>query len=1033
MKRKSIVTICAIALMLVLSLSVLAACNKNKHNFSGEWKNDEQYHWHECVTKKHTDVADKADHTFDAGVVTKDPTEAEEGVKTFTCTVCGYQKTEAVPKLGHTFDMNKWKYDDENHWHPATCGHADEKKDLGAHVWNEGVVTKEPTEAEEGVKTYTCTTCGKTKTATIGKLDHVHTFDMEAWKFDDENHWHPATCGHADEKKDLAAHVWNAGVVTKEPTEAEEGVKTYTCTTCGKTKTATIGRLDHEHTFNMEAWTFDDENHWHPATCGHTDEKKDFEAHKWNAGVVTTEPNYGVEGEKTFTCTVCKTTRTEPIAALAAKDNEIVLKEGKTLGKEYDGEAISITKEDFAIEGNREPAFMFKVKGADDNTYAATAPTNVGEYTVKVSVAATAEWKAATQTFDFTIAKKSLTATATKTYDGNATMPATLTGVVAGDAVTATITMTSKNVGATVKEVTLEGADKDNYTIKTDGVTANITAKPLTATANKVYDGNATMPATLTGVVAGETVTATITMTSKNVDATVKEIMLAGADKDNYTLTAANVDASITPMTIGVDWWLEYDSTSVFTGEPAELLAGDEATITVTMESANVGAAVQDFEITGKDAANYSLAIEDVNVEIAKADINGFEISNAAAFEKGFYVGATNIPEPTTDYVEIGTGYGERTIVWEMQLEGGVWSRNLTKEEVMQSKTGTFRVRIKYAEGDNYNFGATQSVSFTLNVKPRTLNVTNFDGKTYDGTPVANFNYDALEDTVEITEISGVNDLTSPYNGEQYAEYRKKGEVLWTKVTDTYIPKNAAEYEYRIGIKATDEWEAVVSDIKSFTIAQVEIKLEKGYVTTSTILQNGDLLYLASHTPVAGESIALRLVNGKAGLELTAPGSGYVKQDQKKKISVQYNLDCFRLTSTTNSNLSNYKIVKSAGQTSVEITVPPSGNGTSKLITGKSESIDAANNKTLSMWTTVNTGSFQVGQTVIVYDNTGTKLFEAKIVRVGVVDPDGDGTYNTTSQSGCVIPSDGKVCIQVDTTGLTYDVNKVVGGTIRVK
>ena len=960
MKRKSIVTICAIALMLVLSLSVLAACNKNKHNFSGEWKNDEQYHWHECVTKKHTDVADKADHTFDAGVVTKEPTEAEEGVKTFTCTVCGYQKTEAVPKLGHTFDMNKWKYDDENHWHPATCGHTDEKKDLGAHVWNEGVVTKDPT-------------------------------------------------------------------------EAEEGVKTYTCTTCGKTKTATIGRLDHEHTFNMEAWTFDDENHWHPATCGHTDEKKDFEAHKWNAGVVTTEPNYGVEGEKTFTCTVCKTTRTEPIAALAAKDNEIVLKEGKTLGKEYDGEAISITKEDFAIEGNREPAFMFKVKGADDNTYAATAPTNVGEYTVKVSVAATAEWKAATQTFDFTIAKKSLTATATKTYDGNATMPATLTGVVAGDAVTATITMTSKNVGATVKEVTLEGADKDNYTIKTDGVTANITAKPLTATANKVYDGNATMPATLTGVVAGETVTATITMTSKNVDATVKEIMLAGADKDNYTLTAANVDASITPMTIGVDWWLEYDSTSVFTGEPAELLAGDEATITVTMESANVGAAVQDFEITGKDAANYSLAIEDVNVEIAKADINGFEISNAAAFEKGFYVGATNIPEPTTDYVEIGTGYGERTIVWEMQLEGGVWSRNLTKEEVMQSKTGTFRVRIKYAEGDNYNFGATQSVSFTLNVKPRTLNVTNFDGKTYDGTPVANFNYDALEDTVEITDLPGVNDLTSPYNGEQYAEYRKKGEVLWTKVTDTYIPKNAAEYEYRIGIKATDEWEAVVSDIKSFTIAQVEIKLEKGYVTTSTILQNGDLLYLASHTPVAGESIALRLVNGKAGLELTAPGSGYVKQDQKKKISVQYNLDCFRLTSTTNSNLSNYKIVKSAGQTSVEITVPPSGNGTSKLITGKSESIDAANNKTLSMWTTVNTGSFQVGQTVIVFDNTGTKLFEAKIVRVGVVDPDGDGTYNTTSQSGCVIPSDGKVCIQVDTTGLTYDVNKVVGGTIRVK
>ena len=225
----------------------------------------------------------------------------------------------------------------------------------------------------------------------------------------------------------------------------------------------------------------------------------------------------------------------------------------------------------------------------------------------------------------------------------------------------------------------------------------------------------------------------------------------------------------------------------------------------------------------------------------------------------------------------------------------------------------------------------------------------------------------------------------------------------------------------------------MVSEIKTFTISQVEIKLEKGYIVTSTILQNGKLLYLASHTPVAGESVALRLVNEKAGLELTASGSGYVKQDQKKKVSVQNNLDCFRLTSTSNANLSNYKIVKDPKQTSVEITVPPSGKGTSNLITGKSESIDAANNKQLSMWTTVKTGSFQVGQTVIVYDNTGTKLLEAKIVRVGVVDPNGDGTYNITSQSGCVIPSDGKIRIEIDATGLTYDVNKVPGGTIVAK
>ena len=733
MKRKSLFTICAIALMLVLSLSVLAACNKNKHNFSGEWKNDEQYHWHECVTKKHMDVADKADHTFDAGVVTKDPTEAEEGVKTFTCTVCGYQKTEAVPKLGHTFDMNKWKYDDENHWHPATSGHADEKKDLGAHVWNEGVVTKEPT-------------------------------------------------------------------------EAEEGVKTYTCTTCGKTKTATIGRLDHEHTFNMEAWTFDDENHWHPATCGHTDEKKGFEAHNWNAGVVTTEPNYGVEGEKTFTCTVCKTTRTEPIAALAAKDNEIVLKEGKTLGKEYDREAISITKEDFVIEGNREPAFMFKVKGADDNTYAATAPTNVGEYTVKVSVAATAEWKAASNTFDFAI---------------------------------------------------------------------------------------------------------------------------------------------------------------------------------------------------------------------AKADISGFEISNAAAFEKGFYVGATNIPEPTTDYVEIGTGYGERTIVWEKQLEGGVWSRDLTKEEVMQSKTGTFRVRIKYAEGDNYNFGATQFVSFTLNVKPRTLTVNSFAGKTYDGKPMANFTFNSLVKKFGATSHDGVQNFTSGLeSGEKYVEFRRKGEVLWTKVTGTYIPKNAAEYEYRVGVTATDEWAAVVSEVKTFTIKPYEFVLELGYGQNQNnpSYDEGKTFFLRifykanGKELIEGQTIELWLDNEKAGFKTEKRNNVYYFiPDQKKQVTP----DCFflKITNITNPVMENYKIVtKSPSVTTVEITV------VEKLTTGKSTTgkIQALNETEKWIRATVEKGSFKVGQTVEVYNSAGVKLGEATITQIKV--------KGTISASGFAIPSDGLVQITLDKvfSGMVY-------------
>ena len=721
-------------------------------------------------------------------------------------------------------------------------------------------------------------------------LTPKHEFSTE-WSTDETCHWHACTAKKHTDTTEKLPHEFNDGVVITEPTEETEGVRTFTCKTCGYSYTKKIEVLPHTHKYDMNAWVNTEESgHYRPTTCGHADKTKDFAAHTFDEGVVTKPEGYGVVGEKTFTCTKCGYEKKVTIDALGAKDNEIKLADGKTLGKTYDRQMIAITKADFAIEGNREPALMFKVKGADDNTYTATAPTNVGEYTVKVSAEATAEWKAASKTFDFAIAKKELTGAATKEYDGNATMPATLTGVLDGETVTATITMTSKNVGA----------------------------------------------------------------------------------------------------------------------------------------------AVQSFELTGKDAGNYSLARADITAAIIKADIN-FEISNASAFTE-FFVGATNIPDPTTGYVEIGDGYGAKTIVWEKQLEGGVWSRTLTKEEVRNEKTGTYRVRIQYDDGVNYNFGATEYVSFTVKAKPRMLTVKSFTGKTYDGKPVANFTFKNLVNKFGAPTHDGVENFTSGLDsGEKYVEFRRKGEVLWTKVTDKYIPKNAAEYEYRIGVTATDEWAAVISEIKTFKISQVEIKLEKGYVATSAILQNGDLLYLASYTPVAGETISLRLVNGKAGLELSDTNPNYVKLDQKKQVSVQSNLDCFRLTSTSNANLSNYKIVKSAGQTKVEITVAPSEKGISKQITGKSESIDAANNKKLSMWTAVRAGSFQVGQTVIVSDSTGTKLFEAKIVRVGVVDPNGDGTYNITSQSGCVIPSDGKVRIEIDVTGITYDVNKVVGGSIRVK
>ena len=464
-------------------------------------------------------------------------------------------------------------------------------------------------------------------------------------------------------------------------------------------------------------------------------------------------------------------------------------------------------------------------------------------------------------------------------------------------------------------------------------------------------------------------------------------------------------------MVIGVDWEHPYDNSNILTGEPAELLAGDEATITVTMESANVGAAVKSFEITGKDAGNYSLARADVNVAIIKADIEGFTISNAAAFEKGFYVGATNLPDPTTNYVEIGTGYGEKTIVWEQELEGGVWSRNLTKEEVIQLKTGTFRVHIKYAEGANYNFGDA-FVEFTMKAKPRKISVWNFDGKMYDGKQVTNFTFNDLVNKFGATVIDGVENFTSATeSGEKYVEFREVGGEWGRNLNVANVLTNAGEYEYRIGVTATDEWEEVVSEVKTFTIKPYEFVLELGYGQNQNnpSYDRGKTFFLRvfyranGNELIEGQKIELWLDNEKAGLETREGNNGVYNfvPDRKKIVTA----DCFflKIGNITNPVMENYKIVpKFPNVTTVEITVVEYST-TQKSTSGPIQIVEAAEKR---IYATVEKGYFQVGQTVVIYNQAGDIVGEATITEISA--------GGTTSPSGFAIPSDGRVIIVLD-------------------
>lgn len=189
---------------------------------------------------------------------------------------------------------------------PATCG-ADGRIDTvcancgeviatevipatGAHTWDNGTVTTEPTETTPGVRTFTCAVCSQTKTEVIPATGaHTFVFTKTVAPSCTEAGYDLYTCrdcGASEQRnvKPALGHKWDSGTVTTEPTEKDPGTMTYTCTVCGATKTEVI-----------------------PATGPHT--------HVWDEGTVTVAPTETTPGVRTYTCTVCGQTRTEIIPA----------------------------------------------------------------------------------------------------------------------------------------------------------------------------------------------------------------------------------------------------------------------------------------------------------------------------------------------------------------------------------------------------------------------------------------------------------------------------------------------------------------------------------------------------------------------------------------------------------------------------------------------------------------------------------------------------------------------------------------------
>ena len=208
--------------------------------------------WNKIKISDYNDALKNATiHYFSEWTREKEPTCTEPGSETSVCPEagCGKTFTREIPALGHS--------------------------------WDEGKVTKPATEAEDGVKTFTCTRCGETKTETIPKLAHEHSYKavVTAPTCTEKGYTtHTCSCGDSyvdtytdplghDLKDDAAVaatcttagttagkhctrcdykegmetiaalgHAWDEGKVTKEATETTQGSMTYTCTRCPATK-----------------------------------------------------------------------------------------------------------------------------------------------------------------------------------------------------------------------------------------------------------------------------------------------------------------------------------------------------------------------------------------------------------------------------------------------------------------------------------------------------------------------------------------------------------------------------------------------------------------------------------------------------------------------------------------------------------------------------------------------------------------------------------------------------------------------------
>ena len=285
------------------------------------------------ITDHNSVIINRLGHQWDDGTVTKEPTENETGVRTYTCARCGDTKTESIPKLAHTHNYTIVVTDPTcttggYTTHTCACGDNFTTAPINplGHDWDwdNSVVTKEPTEEEPGIRTYTCTRCGATDTAEIPKLEHTHKYTSNVTNptcTAGGYTTHTCACGYqyVDSYTDPTDHSMGAWTVLTAATCTAKGSERRDCANCDHYEARDTDMIPHSYTDVVTNPTCTEKGFTtHTCTCG--DSYKDSYVnpldHAWNDGVITKQPTEDAEGVRTYTCSRCGKTKTESIPKL---------------------------------------------------------------------------------------------------------------------------------------------------------------------------------------------------------------------------------------------------------------------------------------------------------------------------------------------------------------------------------------------------------------------------------------------------------------------------------------------------------------------------------------------------------------------------------------------------------------------------------------------------------------------------------------------------------------------------------------------